>query len=201
MTAESLDAKPAERKSGKEALFTSGRRLAADVLDFWQWSSSDLLSNALRGVLAEYIVATSVGSHLGVRTEWDAYDMQTPQGLRVEVKSGAYLQSWKQKRLSSIQFGIRPTQGWDASTNEYSAKPVRQAQVYVFCVLAHKDKATVDPLNLDQWDFYCLASSTLDREVGAQKTIGLTRLLQLNPRQADFESLAKAIQEVGHRGS
>jgi hypothetical protein len=29
----------------------------------------------------------------------------------------------------------------------------RHADVYVFALLAHTDKATVDPLSLDQWRF------------------------------------------------
>jgi hypothetical protein len=107
-------------------------------LSFWQWSCSDLVGNALRGVLTEYIVATAVCGADKVRIEWDAYDIETPEGIKVEVKSGAYIQSWSQKKLSAIQFGIQQTQGWNAKTNNYSIQKARQADVYVFCVLAHK---------------------------------------------------------------
>ncbi len=30
------------------------------LCDYWKWSSSDLLSNTLRGVLAEYLVVTAL---------------------------------------------------------------------------------------------------------------------------------------------
>jgi hypothetical protein len=30
--------------------------------------------------------------------------------------------------------------------------------LYVFCLLAHKDKSTLDPLNMDQWQFFVLAT-------------------------------------------
>jgi len=43
--------------------------------------------------LAEYLVATVLGLNQGVRNEWDAYDLETEAGLKIEVKSAAYIQS------------------------------------------------------------------------------------------------------------
>ena len=124
------------RKTGEEKLYVNGDPLPHDLLSFWQWSASDLVCNAMRGILAEYIVASAVGMVSGNRTEWDAYDVETNEGIKVEVKSGAYIQSWSQKKLSTIQFGIRPTQGWDSGNGAYSNVVERQSDVYVFCVLA-----------------------------------------------------------------
>jgi hypothetical protein len=42
-----------------------------------------------------------------------AYDLITSTGIRIEVKSSAYLQSWSQKRLSTISFSISPARYWD----------------------------------------------------------------------------------------
>lgn len=39
------------------------------------------------------------------RVEGDAYDVLTPEGLRVEVKSTGYLQAWAQPSHSRISFG------------------------------------------------------------------------------------------------
>jgi hypothetical protein len=76
------------RKSGAEPLHANGQPLPFDLLSFWQWSVSDLVSNVTRGRLAEFIVATALGiSVSGVRNEWDAVDLITETGLRVEVKS------------------------------------------------------------------------------------------------------------------
>ncbi len=86
----------AERKTGDEPLHIDGQPLAANVLSFWQWSASDLISNTMRGRLAEYLVACALGVADGVRVEWDAYDLRTPSGIKVEVKSAAYVQSWRQ---------------------------------------------------------------------------------------------------------
>ncbi|MCB0035652.1 MAG: hypothetical protein KDE51_16580, partial [Anaerolineales bacterium] len=64
-------------KSGQEPFTDNGQPLPLTLLDFWQWSSSDLVNNALRGVLAEFIVASALGCQTPTRTEWDAYDLQT----------------------------------------------------------------------------------------------------------------------------
>ena len=60
-----------------------------------RWANSDLVSNVTRGVLAEYIVAHAVGvSTAIVRDEWAAYDLETPDGIKLEVMPAAYIQSW-----------------------------------------------------------------------------------------------------------
>ena len=41
--------------------------LGVSLLDFWQWLGSDLVSNAFRGLLAEYLVALAVGAADGAR--------------------------------------------------------------------------------------------------------------------------------------
>ena len=193
-----LGAIPTIRKTGAEPFLLAGRSIGADLLGFWQWSSSELVGNALRGVLAEYIVATAVGANGGVRTQWDAYDVETADGIKVEVKSAAFLQSWWQAKLSSIQFSVRPAYGWDAETNSRSASRNRPADVYVFCVLAHKDKRTANPLNLDQWVFYCINTAAIDQKLAAQKTLSLSRLRRLGPVEVRYAGLAQAIRQVAH---
>ena len=104
----------ATRKSGTERLRDNGADLGCDLLSFWQWSVSDLVSNATGGVLAEFIVARALGIPVDtdVRNEWSAFDLKTPDGLTVQVKSAAYVQSWAQKRLSTICFNVKPSRGW-----------------------------------------------------------------------------------------
>ena len=53
-----LDRVTVTRKSGRERFHDGTADLGYDLLTFWQWSSSDLLSNSMRGVLAEYLVST-----------------------------------------------------------------------------------------------------------------------------------------------
>ncbi|UCH94825.1 MAG: hypothetical protein JSV88_31840 [Candidatus Aminicenantes bacterium] len=143
---EKLDAIKVRRKTGQENFIFGGSPVNLKLVDFWQWSQADLLSNATRGVLAEFIVAAALELDMDARTEWDADDFKTKKGLKIEIKSAAYLQSWKQEKLSDIQFRIAPTKGWYADTNKYSEEIKRQADIYIFCILDHKNKRTVDPL-------------------------------------------------------
>lgn len=192
--AEGYSAVSVEPKSGRESFRQDGQPLPVTLLDFWRWSASDLVSNATRGILAEFIVAQALGLANGVRAEWDAYDLVTSSGLKVEVKSSAYLQSWFHKKLSTVSFGIQPTLAWSADTNELTTERKRQADVYVFCLLAHKDKTTVDPLDLRQWTFYVLPSAVLDDRCANQKKLSLSNLLRLGPVETDFDGLATAVQ-------
>jgi hypothetical protein len=170
------------RKTGSEPLTIAGQRAGPTLADFWAWSRSDLLDNYERGVLAEFIVATALGVPTsGTRVNWATWDLTTPAGIRVEVKSAAYLQSWAQKRPSRISFGMPETTPWDADTGEFTGAARRHAQVYVFALLAHTDKMTVDPLNLDQWKFYVLPTAVLNRQFGSKRSITLKALESLTP--------------------
>ena len=189
-----LDAVKTIMKTGKESFIFNGDSLPINVLSFWQWSSSELLGNALRGVLAEFIVASTIDVLDSPREEWDAYDLITKDGLKIEIKSSAYLQSWGQNELSKISFGIQPTVSL-IGRNKYSKEAKRQADVYVFCLLAHKDKATVNPLDLSQWEFYVLDTRVLNDKVPLQKTIALSSLLRLNPTKVGYDNLSEELNK------
>ncbi len=87
------------------------------------------MSNTTRGVLAEYIVGLALRCiDGGARAEWDASDLRTQEGDSVEVKSAAYVQTWKQWKLSKIVFSIIPANGWNAATNTVSTERKRQGR-------------------------------------------------------------------------
>ena len=96
------------QKTGEEALTNNGFKTPYNLLDFWRWSVSDILSNATRGRLAEFIVGTAMNiNNEIVRKEWDAYDLKTKDGIKIEVKSSSYIQTWSQKKFSNIIFSIK----------------------------------------------------------------------------------------------
>ena len=66
----------------------------------------------------------------------------------------------------------------------------------MFCLVAHKDQATIDPLNLDQRTFFVLATSVLDTRCAEQKTIGLTSLRRLRPDEASYAELEASVARV-----
>jgi hypothetical protein len=167
-----------------------------DKADFWQWAHSDFLSNAQRGVLAEYIVGKSLNCLGEKRVEWDAYDLVTDEGIKIEVKSAAYVQSWEQKKLSDVRFDIGRKQSWFAETNTFNDRCERAADVYVFCVLAEKDRERIDPLDIDQWFFMVLPSETINSKLGDQKTVGLSALESIGTRRIAFAELKKEIKRM-----
>jgi hypothetical protein len=147
--------------------------------------------------LAEFIVARALGLGLtGARTEWDAVDLVTPTGVKVEVKSAAYVQSWFQKKLSDICFVVPARRGWDATTNEMELTGRRHADVYVFALLAHQDKASVDPLDLAQWKFYVLPTATLGSRKRSQYSITLKSLSTLCPSPIRSTQLSEAVEHA-----
>jgi hypothetical protein len=188
------------RRRGDEPFHYQGDSLGFDLLSFWQWSSSDVVSNATRGVIAEYLVACALGvAASGLREEWAAYDVQAPDGTRIEVKSSAYIQSWRQDRFSQIVFTCPKTLGWDRETNQQSGDARRQADVYVFALLDHKDQATLDPLDVSQWKFFVLPTASLDSRQRSQHSITLPSLLALCGRSVGYSELRRAIEDAASR--
>lgn len=176
----SLDKVQATLKSGEEKLTYNDKPLNFSLLDFWRWSASDLLSNATRGRFAEFIVANATNTNIEqIRDEWSAFDLETPEEIKIEVKSAAYLQSWFHQKLSPISFSTKAAFVWDATTNKQEELRRRSADVYVFCLLDHNNKQTVDPLNLNQWKFYVLATEELNRYKRSQHSITLNSLKKL----------------------
>jgi hypothetical protein len=175
------------------AFHQNGTPLAFSKLDFWRWAFDDLSSNTLRGLVAEYLVAQALEATQEPRQEWDSVDLRTPEGWAVEVKSASYLQSWPQSRPSDIRFAVAPRAGWEAATNRWHHEQRRRADVYVFALLDHKDKATLDPQDLSQWVFWVLPTQRLERGLGGQKSVGLAALERLGAQRADFETLRESV--------
>jgi len=182
-------------KTGNEYLKDNGKKIDYTLLDFWRWSVSDILSNTTRGRFAEFIVGTAIElDPNNLRDEWDAYDLITSSGIKIEVKSAAYIQSWNQKKYSTISFSIKPARFWDPKENMQRGEPARHADVYVFCHLKHKEQDTVNPLKMEQWDFYVLPTFTLDNYERSQSSITINSLKKLtNPLQ--YSQLKEEIEK------
>ena len=185
------------KRSGNEKFQYESKNLDFNLLSFWQWSSSDVVSNYTRGIFAEYMVGKALGciKDDDVRDEGRAYDLDTQAGVRIEVKSAAYVQSWKQSRLSKISFNVPKTFGWDRETNKFDTEKKRQADVYVFALLFHKDKETVNPLDISQWEFFVLLTKVLDQRERSQHSITLPSLKKLTDSVSFFE-LRQAVDKA-----
>lgn len=170
----------ADPKTGTEKITDNGTETEYNLLDFWRWSVSDILSNATRGRFAEFIVGTAIGINpLNLRDEWGAYDLTTDDGIKIEVKSASYIQSWNQKQLSKISFSIKKARYWDAVNNMQGGEPKRHADIYVLCHLKHIEQRTINPLKMEQWDFYVLPTFRLDNYKRSQSSITINSLRKL----------------------
>ncbi len=194
MTEDHLVKLKISKKSGTEKFHDQGQNLEYDLMSFWQWSTSDLVSNATRGVLAEYIVAQALGiANNRIRDEWAAYDLETESGIKIEVKSAAFIQSWYQKRLSNIMFRTPKTRSWDADTNIQSKESKRQSDVYVLALLSHKEKSTINPLDVSQWEFFVVPTKILDSRKRSQHSITLPSLKRICGQSVRYSELKNAI--------
>ncbi|MEJ6548925.1 hypothetical protein PQI66_05145 [Corynebacterium sp. USCH3] len=188
---------PATLKDGIEPVLDEGGVEQGDLLGFWRWAYSQTLDNTLRGVLAEYIVGLALGIvDDGVRTEWDAFDLVSLEGVRVEVKSSAHLQSWAQSRPSPLTFSVPQTNAWSHDAGGWGTDRLRQSQVYVFCAFTALDPAVADPLDTRQWEFYVASTARIDVALGKQKSISLSELKRrVQPVHTVFTELAQVVRE------
>lgn len=182
--------------TGAEPILDDNGKPVAMALDFWRWAYSDLLGNTERGAVAEYLVASALGISREDRISWNSYDLLSNEGIKIEVKASAYIQTWGQERLSDIRFGIQPTYAWNSETNVYDTEMRRQSDIYVFCVLKHTEQETIDPLDARQWEFYPLKTSVLNEKVGNQKGISLSKILKLGAAATSYSNLHDRVLEL-----
>lgn len=162
----------------------------ATVADFWKFALSDLRMNNTRGYLAEFLVAMALGLGDVRRVEWDAYDLLL-DGIRVEVKSSAYLHAWEQPRPSRIAFGglqgtrYHPRHGYDPGGKRLNAK------VYVSCVQTAGTHDGYNPLDVSQWAFYIVKRSALERY--GRRSIGLESVKSLSGGETLWSDLRDAV--------
>jgi hypothetical protein len=161
-----------------------------DFNRFTSWAYSDLNNNKTRADVAEYIVAKALGLDNTPKSDWQSYDLISEDGLKIEVKASAYVQSWHQSKPSNIRFDIAPKYAWDPKTAEYSESRQRNADVYVFCLLTALED--INPLETDQWEFYVVPTAKINSEYSGQKSLAIAKLTSLSQSVSYFE-LKKSI--------
>lgn len=153
-----------------------------NVEDFRRWALGDLAGNRNRGVFAEWLVGRALGAidDDAARQEWMPWDLEY-RGRRIEVKASG--QAWNPRPNPRFDIACRRF-SWDPETDEDIEldPPARVADVYVFClhtpVPATNDNVT-DPA---QWQFWVVPRSTLDDQLGVQKSVGVATLDRLCAR-------------------
>jgi hypothetical protein len=175
--------------SGSDAPVTpDGGRIA----DFYAWAMGDLRGNAVRGLYAEWLVARAVGAQAPHRVEWDNYDVMSPEGVKIEVKTGAFVQAWSTEPSTRIVYSGLKAREWLESGGTYSPDTRVRADVYVFALQTCKEVAAYDALDLAQWEFR--VASGAEVRAWNQKSIGLNRLMALNLALVPFAGLDDAVE-------
>lgn len=162
-----------------EQFFHYEDELYFSIGHFWKWAFSDLSLNTTRGILAEYIVGTILGARMNyAKNDWDPNDLVLEDGTTIEVKSSGYLQTWKQKTLSKINFGGLKSKN---AIGTYKEKDEYNSQYYVFCVFNAKTDEEYKPLDLSLWEFRILSRQTLEK---------------INVKSLSYDSLKKHCPQV-----
>lgn len=172
--------------------------LDASVLDFWRFALPDLRTNNVRGYLAEFLVARAVGSSQ-VRVEWGAFDTETPDGIKIEVKTTGGLQVWYQDKPSRLGFRGLKAGAYDPTTNTTASEKTYNADVYVFCHQTAQVHDQYRQLDVSQWDFYVLARD----EVAATGygSLGLTTVRRMAGDPIKYEQIAEAVKVAASRNA
>ncbi len=170
-----------------------------DLDGFRLWAVGNLVDNLGRGMYAEWLVgqALEVVDPDKPRIEWDSADLRYRDCL-IEVKAGGRSQSWPQERPSVVRFDIaRRQQSWDAVTNEWEPfdTPRRVAHVYVFCHHTPEEATNENVADPNRWEFWVVATTTLNTEVGDQKSIGTGRLSTIAD-PVDWDSLRNTVDQA-----
>ena len=188
-----------QQLTGDEEFILHDANIGITVMDFWRWAFSDLIDNTQRGVMAEFLVYSSlnrISLDTQKRENWLSFDVTSPSGRRIEVKSAAYIQTWTPENIfAQIRFDIRKKLAWDNVTATSATVAKRNCDLYVFCLFTAKTKE-VSILNLDYWDFYVLPTSILDEKIPNQKGISLSSLLKLEPVKTDYARLGSVIESI-----
>jgi hypothetical protein len=180
--------------SASDTLLNAGGELEdATLLDFWQWAYADLCDDENKGIFAEWLVARLIGITKTRRIGWANSDLITPDGVRIEIKSSSYWQSWK----LIDEFGVTRQQPLYPVSNETriafaglkardavavpdpSIPPEFKSHVYIFAFQREAEVERWNALDLSQWEFYVLPANRI-RELG-WKSVSLKSLRVEHP--------------------
>jgi len=190
-----IDATPLEHS---ERFKFNNESLEISIVDFWKWNQSDLIENRNRGILAEFIVKSALNIDTITRLEWDAYDLESADNCKIEIKSAAYIQAWDQDKLSTIKFDIAPKKQLQED-NSYTDEKVRTADIYIFCHLHHLDQSSINPMELSQWTFYLVLTKVLDEAYPEQKSISISTIETLAYKECNYSNLKDVFENIARK--
>ena len=191
--------KPVVKLTGKET-FKNTETKKFSVLEFWQYGFSNLNSNVMRGVLAEFIVESALKNNMEIETRspWGNYDVFY-LGKKIEVKCSAYIQDWDQNKLTTIRWS-----GLKAKDLYYSEAVAKKsilnknrdykADIYILAFVHHAETNTLDVMDMNQWSFFILSKKEIWDITNDGNSISLAKLIKLGHKPVCFDQLPSNIR-------
>ena len=181
--------------SGEEQFTFKGDSIGLTILDFWRFQHSNIWN--VQEEVAEFIVAKALGQNAPYnKIGWTLWDINY-KGKRIEVKETGYYHSWRTDGTVSQQrtFGI--TKAYSRYKDRHSEFK-RQNDIYVFCLLTGETQDTSNPLVLDNWRFWVVPTSTINRLCGDNKSISIGRVKRITGQEngIGYGQLRKEIDKV-----
>ncbi len=172
--------------------------LSTSESEFWTWFRPILAENWMRGVVGEYWVTKALGLTDRIRRGWNTWDLETEDGIRIEVKTSGYRQSWHKSsdKMATPKFVVPKVRVKADESRGLRQGQYRPAHVYVFCFHKERDVTKLDPLDTSQWEFYVVPTKMLDENVNPNAkspSINLRFLSEHSLDRIDLPELRDAI--------
>lgn len=179
---------------GSEPFQLSGEPAGFTLNDFWQFQFSNIWD--MQDQIAEFIVAKALGQDLPHnKNGWTLWDLNY-KGKRIEVKETGYYYSWQTNgKISQVRnFGI--TKAYSRYKDNTSTFE-RQNDVYVFCLNTGYTQESSNPLVLDNWRFWVVPTTAINKLCGDNKKISLGRLKSITkqPDGIGYAQLRAAVDQ------
>lgn len=167
--------------------------------------SQPLLDNVYRGDYVETLILFALGDGWKAVGGWGSWDLEKGvDGVRVEVKQSAALQTWGQQyrkegsKERPPSFDIAPRTGYHTDSTEDAkwvdlpdGESARFADIYIFAWHPERDTDTADHRRAGQWSFFVVP----EHQLPSQKTISLNPLQKL-AAAVTYDQLATKVTEV-----
>ena len=191
-----------KKLTGQEPFINTGSK-AFTVLDFWQYAFSILNSNVLRGALAEFLVENALKDleDIQIRSPWGDWDVEDTDGTKIEVKCGAYIQDWDQNDFTKVVFsGLKAKEVYYSeavkSHKDLATVAAYKADIYVLALQHHKEHASFDILDMQQWSFYVLSRDQISSITNNGSSVSILRLEKHGIQAVPFEGIRQKIEAL-----
>ena len=170
------------------------KELTFGMLEFWQSKYSNIYN--MQEVIAEFLVEKALGIDKAQNTDyWTLYDILY-RNYRIEIKQTSYYHSWNKDGIVSKyrRFGITQANS-NYEEKNCENKLERQNDIYVFCLNTGNTKEESNPMNLNNWEFYIIPTSTINEICGNNKTITLNKVKKLT-QKVSYDKIKENIDKI-----